>query len=81
MPIKNIAVSLAGSVASLITAKYAICLAKELQAKLFLLYVVDEKSLRDLLKTKVFVEIEAREYEEELLLQGKGLIERIRKMA
>ncbi|MDP2923183.1 MAG: universal stress protein [Candidatus Omnitrophota bacterium] len=81
MAIKTIVVSLAGSAASIVTAKYAIYLAKQLQAKLFTLYVVDEKSLHDLLKTRIFVEVEAREYERDLIEQGRSLLERIHKMA
>lgn len=81
MAIKTIAVSLSGSAASLVTAKYSIYLAKQLQAKLYAIYVIDEKSLRDLLKTRIFVEIEAREYERDLAQQGSSLLERINKMA
>lgn len=81
MAIKTIAVSLAGASASLVTAKYAIYLAKQLGAKLYGIYVVDETSLHDLLKSRIFVEVEAREYEKELIEQGRNLLERIAKMA
>lgn len=79
--ILNIAVSLSGSAVSLFTAKYAIYLSKQLNAKLYALYVVDARSLHELLKTRIFVEIEAVEYERDLKAQGVNVIERVRKMA
>lgn len=79
--IKNIIVSLSGSAASLCTAKYAIYLSRQLDAKLYAVYVVDDRSLRELLKTRIFVEIEAVEYERDLKDQGLNLLERVRKLA
>jgi nucleotide-binding universal stress UspA family protein len=81
MAIKSIAVSLAGGALSLITAKYAIYLAKVLQAKLTAIYVVNENVLQELLKSKIFVEIEARVYERDLEEQGRLFLERVQKMA
>lgn len=79
--IKTILVSLSGSIFSFITAKYAIYLARQLNAKLYAVYVVDEKSLHELLKTRIFVEVEAVEYERDLKDQGVNFLERIKKMA
>jgi nucleotide-binding universal stress UspA family protein len=42
---------------------------------------VDDKPLRELLRTRIFVEVEAREYERELAEQGRSLLERIAKLA
>jgi nucleotide-binding universal stress UspA family protein len=81
MPIKHIAVSVAGAPASLVTAKYAMYLAKTLGAKLTGLYVVNEKVLQELLKSRIFVEIEARVYEHDLEEQGRLFLERLKKMA
>ena len=79
--IKNILVSVSGSSDSLIAAKYAICLAKVMQAKLFVVYVINVKVLGELLKSRIFVEAEARAYERDLNDQGKVLLERVKKMA
>jgi len=79
--IKNIVVSLSGSAASLCTAKYAIYLSKQLNAKLYAVYVVDARSLHELLKARIFVEIEAVEYERDLKDQGTNTLERVKKMA
>ena len=81
MAIKNIVVSVAGSPASLVTVKYAIYLAKVLQAKLTAIYVVNERLLQELLKSRIFVEVEARDYERDLEEQGRLFLERIKKMA
>ncbi len=81
MAIKNIAVSIAGGQESLISAKYAVYLAKTLKAKLSAIYVVNERVLQELLKSRVFVEIEARDYERDLEEQGRLFLERIKKMA
>ncbi|MBD3246578.1 MAG: universal stress protein [Candidatus Omnitrophica bacterium] len=81
MGIKNIVVSVAGGVVSLLTAKYAVYLAQQLDAKLTAVYVVDEKALGDLLKSKIFVEVEAQGYESDLEEQGRRFLERVRRMA
>ena len=81
MAIKHIAVSVAGVTSSIVTAKYAICLSKLLGAKLTALYVINEKALRELLRSRIFVEIEARDYERDLNDQGRNFLERVKKMA
>jgi len=81
MSINNIVVSVTGGEQSIITTKYAIYLAKLLNAKLTAVYVVDKKSLHDLLKSRIFVEIEALEFERELEQQGKHFLERAKKLA
>lgn len=81
MTISNIVVAAGGSAGSLITSKYAICMAKLLQAKLTAIYVVNEKALRDLLHARIFVEVEAQEYERDLREQGTLFLERLKKAA
>lgn len=81
MPIKNIAVSVASEAGSLVTIKYAIYLARILEAKLTAIYVINEEILRELLRHNVFVETEAREYERDLEEQGQRFLERVKKMA
>ncbi|MFA6384656.1 MAG: universal stress protein [Candidatus Omnitrophota bacterium] len=81
MVLRTIVVSIAGSSGSLVTAKYAIALAKLLSVKLVALYVVNVKVLQDLLKSRIFVDVEARVYERDLEQQGAAILERISKMA
>ena len=81
MGIKNVVASVAGGGISLITVKYAIALAKMLSAKLTAMYVINEKLLAELLKSRVLVEVEARSYEKDLEDQGKRFLERIKSMS
>jgi nucleotide-binding universal stress UspA family protein len=77
----NIVVAVAGTAASLATAKYAIYLAKVLSVRLTGVYVVDEKTLKELLKSRIFVEVEAIQYEQDLREQGELFLARFKKMA
>lgn len=81
MAVKNIMVCVAAEGISLITVKYAIYLSKVLQAKLSAMYVVNERLLHELLKSRVLVDIEAVGYEKDLEDQGSRLLERIKSMA
>jgi nucleotide-binding universal stress UspA family protein len=78
---KHIIVPLAGGPPSIITAKYAIYLAKLLQVKLTAVYVVDENAIQELLKSRVFVEIEAKEYEIDMEQQSKLFMQRVKTLA
>ena len=80
-PAKKILLAIAGAEASIITAQYAICLARALDSELFTIYVVDMKSLDDLLRAKVFVETEELEYERELTQQGENYLNHIQELA
>jgi len=81
MAIKNIMVCVVAEGISLITVKYAICLAKIFQARLSAMYVVNERLLRELLKSRVLVDVEARGYEKDLEEQGRRFLDRIRSMS
>ena len=78
---KQIIVPLAGGPASVITAKYAIYLAKLLQVKLAAIYVIDQNAIQELLKSRVFVEIEAKEYEIDMEQQSRLFMQRIKSLA
>ena len=79
--IRKILVAIAGGEASLCTAKYAISLAKWLNAELIAIYVVDMKALHDLLRVKLFVQIEEQEYEHDLDAQGEKYLKHVEKLA
>jgi nucleotide-binding universal stress UspA family protein len=81
MAIGNIMVCVAAGGISLITAKYAISLAKIFKAKLSAAYVVNERLLHELIKSKVLVDTEARGYEKDLEDQGRNFLERIKSMS
>ena len=78
---KQIVVPLVGGPPSVITAKYAIYLAKILQVKVTAIYVIDEKAIQELLRSRVFVEIEAREYEIDMEQQARLFMQRVKILA
>lgn len=78
---KSIITPLAGGPTSLITAKYAIYLAKLLHVKLTAIYVIDENAIQELLKSRVFVEIEAREYKIDMEQQSMLFMQRVKALA
>lgn len=81
MSIQHIVVAVGAVSNSLVPAKYAIALARQLQARLTGVHVVNAKVLQELLRSKVFVEVEARVYERDLEEQGRVFMERLKKMA
>ena len=81
MSVKNIMVCVAAEGISMNTVKYAIALAKTFNAKLSAMFVVNERLLHELLKSKVLVEVEARSYEKDLEDQGRRFLDRIKAMA
>lgn len=81
MAINHIAVAVGAVSNSLVPAKYAIAVAKALGARLTAVHVINEKVLQELLRSRVFVEVEARVYERDLEEQGRMFMERLRKMA
>ncbi len=80
-PIRKILVTIAGGDICIITAKYAICMAKSLGSELFVQYVVNMKALEDLLRARVFVKIESMGYERELEEQGNRYLTNIKELA
>jgi len=81
MAIKNIMLCVNTEGKSLITAKYAIALAKIFSADLSAVFVVNERILRELLRSRVLVDAEAHSYEKDLEDQGRLFLERIRSMS
>jgi len=80
--VKHIVAPLAaGGPASIITAKYAIYLAKFLQVKLTAIYVIDKNAIQELLKSRVFVEVEAMEYEIDMEQQSRLFMQRVKALA
>ena len=64
--IKKIIVAISGSDSSINGAKYAIMLAKMYKLDLSVVYVVDTSTLKELLISKIFIEEESAEFENNL---------------
>lgn len=79
MIINNILVAIDGEVNAMVAVKYAICLAKNFEAWLNVVYVINKKSIDFLLKHRIFVEEEAKQYEEEIYTFGEAFLQRVKK--
>ncbi|MDX9701809.1 MAG: universal stress protein [Candidatus Auribacterota bacterium] len=66
---------------SITAAQYAVCLARWLNCELYAVYVVDVKTLHDLLKAKIFVEMEEMDYQHDLEEDGRRYLNYVRDLA
>jgi len=79
--IRHIIVYLDGSETCISASQYATYLAKNLNAKLTAIYIVDEKILEDLVKARIFFKEEALDYEFDLEQDGKRYLSHARELA
>jgi nucleotide-binding universal stress UspA family protein len=79
-PMRNILLYIDGSEPSIIASQYAIILAKKYGSRLRAIYVVNENLLNELLKAKVFVQMEKMDYERDLEEDGKRYLNYVVKL-
>lgn len=79
--IGKILVFIEGTDISAVTAQYAIALAKKWEAELTAMYVIDMKTLNELLKARVFVQTEEADFEQDLERDGKHYLAEVQEMA
>jgi len=65
-PFRSMLVYLDGSEASVIASMVAIALCKRLNANLTAMYVVNTRALQDLVKARIFLDIEEKEYRRDI---------------
>jgi nucleotide-binding universal stress UspA family protein len=80
-PLQTILLYIDGSESSITAAQLAISMAKEYGSTLRVIYVVNENLLTELLKAKVFVQMEKMDYERDLEEDGKRYLNYIVKLA
>ncbi len=80
-PFNNILLYIDGSEASILAGQMAIVMAKKYGCNLKVIYVVNENLLNELLKAKVFVQMEKMDYERDLEEDGKRYLNYIVKLA
>lgn len=80
-PITKILLFTDGSESCILAAKYGIALAKMTNAKLKAIYVVNINLLKQLLKARIFVQIEEMDYERDLESDGRRYLNHIRDLA
>jgi nucleotide-binding universal stress UspA family protein len=64
--IERVLVHVDGSEESLTAAEYAILLARRVDAQLYACYVINTRALQDLVRSRIFLEQEEREYSRDL---------------
>jgi nucleotide-binding universal stress UspA family protein len=77
----NIVVSISGSDASILAAKYAIIMSKLYKCWLSAVYVVDIATIRQLTLSKIFIQEESQEYEASLEANGKRYLSFVEELA
>lgn len=80
-PINKILLYIDGSESSITAAQMAIAIAKSNGAYLKVIYVVNENLLNELLKAKIFVQVEKMDYERDLEEDGRRYLNYIEKLA
>jgi nucleotide-binding universal stress UspA family protein len=80
-PFEKIVLYVESSESALDAARYAVVLAKAYGAGLHAVYVVDEKTLEDLLSAKVFVEEEEVDLERDLEEDGRRYLKAVERLA
>ena len=80
-PLGTILLYIDGSESSITAAQMAISMAKTFDSSLRVMYVVNENLLTELLKAKVFVQMEKMDYERDLEEDGKRYLNYIGKLA
>jgi nucleotide-binding universal stress UspA family protein len=79
--VKKILVAISGSDSSINAAKYAILLAKTFKFDLSVVYVVDTHTLKELLMSKIFIEEESKEFENNLIANGNRYLAYVEELA
>jgi len=80
-PLKKIMVYIDGTEQSITAAQYAICLSRTANARLTAIYVVNTRALRDLVKSRIFLEAEQAEYQQDLEADADRYLNHIRQLA
>jgi len=79
--IRKVLLFVEGNEASMLASQYAVALAKSVGADIIALYVVDIKTLEDLLKARIFVRMEEMDYERDLEEDGRRYLNHVRDLA
>lgn len=80
-PIERVLVLVDGTEESITAAQYAILLAGASGAELYGAYVINTRALNDLLKSRIFVEAEEQEYEQDLHSDADRYLKHVGNMA
>ena len=77
---QKILVYIDGTEQSITAAQYAICLASFYQADLAALYVINTRALQDLVKARIFLQVEQDEYQHDLEADADRYLKHVKKL-
>ena len=80
-PLRKILLYIDGSESAITAAQFAIVIAKSYGCKLKAIYVVNADLLEELLKARIFVQMEKMDYERDLEEDGKRYLKYVEKIA
>jgi len=80
-PLQKVLIPISGSESSINGAKYAIMMSKIYKWELTVIYVIDTSTIKELLISKIFIEEESKEFEENLEANGLRYLEYIDELA
>ena len=80
-PIRRILVHVDGTDASITAVEYALLLARHNAAALYAVDVVNMRALKDLVATRIFLESEESEYEQELKRDAERYLKHVQELA
>ena len=78
---RKIMVFVESSFEAMVAAQFAVFLARTFKCDLVAMYVVDVKTMEDLVKLHVFVKAERMDFEHELEEDGRSYLEQVRELA
>ena len=80
-PIRKVLVYIDGTEESITAAQYAILLCKATGASLTAAYVINTRALSDLVKTRIFLQAEQEEYQQDIEADADRYLNHIRELA
>lgn len=80
-PIEQMLVYIDGTEESITAAQYGICLSKYTGAGLTALYIVNTRALDELVRTKIFLQVEQEEYRTDLEADAERYLNHVQKLA
>jgi nucleotide-binding universal stress UspA family protein len=80
-PIRKVLVYIDGTEQAITAAQYAVLLAGASGAELTVLYVVNTRALDDLVRTRIFLQVEEKEYERDLEADADRYLNHVRELA
>ncbi|RKX79501.1 MAG: universal stress protein [Spirochaetes bacterium] len=80
-PVNKMLVYIDGSEESITAAEYSVVLSKKMGAELYAIYVINTRALDDLVKSRIFLQIEEEEYKRDLESDADRYLNHVKELA